>query len=432
MIRKLKQKFMWILMTIFTLLLVAVLGLSYVSAKNDYESRSLETLQSALKKEESPPTPGKSSSSNKRKTPPQDRSEFPVLILDVDKNGNVVVSSNELHSVDDDTALSLVELLEQDSSSGVLKEYHLRYVAGKRSPGGSVKYAFTDTYAEENTLRAQMIHSIFIGTAALAVLFLVSLRLSDWAIRPVAKAWEQQQQFVADASHELKTPLTVILSNVSLALHPSDFAEDSSAEKKHRHLLRIQDEANRMKYLVESLLFLAQTDAGQIRSEYKKFDFSALIQSAVLSFESVAFETGKEIVFDVAESVRLHGDEEKIRRLVHILLDNACKYGKKDSVITVNLSLTDCSQHSGTSRRMVSKKEARLTVTSEGAPLSEHDIQNIFLRFYRTDPSRNQVSGYGLGLSIAQNIVSEYGGIITASSDGINKNTFMVSLPVSD
>lgn len=427
MIRKLKLKFMGILMTIFTVLLVAVLGLSYISAKNDYESRSLETLQDALKKEESPP--GKNSPSGKKKMPPQERSEFPVMILEIDGEGNAAVLSNELHSIDDDTALSLITFIEDGSSSGILRAYHLRYVSGKHSPGGSVKYAFADTYAEENALRSQLMHSLVIGTVALVILFLVSLWLSDWAIRPAEDAWKLQQQFVADASHELKTPLTVILSNISLTLQASSNFDDGS---KNRYLFRIRDESNRMKDLVESLLFLAQSDAGQVRSEHRNFDFSTLIRSAVLSFEPVAFESGKEIVFEAAEFVRLCGDEEKIRRLVQILLDNACKYGKKDSVIHVNLSLADCSKHSGTSCRISAKKEAHLTVTSEGTPLSEYDIQHIFLRFYRTDPSRNQVSGYGLGLSIARNIVSEHGGKISAISDGICKNTFMVSLPVSD
>lgn len=147
-----------------------------------------------------------------------------------------------------------------------------------------------------------------------------------------------------------------------------------------------------MKHLVESLLFLARSDSGQIPDAFRNFDLSYIINSSILAFEPVAFELGKEIRSQIENSIQLHGDDTRIRQLADILLDNACKYSADNTTITVRLTAANA-------------KEALLTVTSEGTPLSAYDIQHIFLRFYRADPSRSETSGHGLGLPIAQSIV---------------------------
>ena len=217
---------------------------------------------------------------------------------------------------------------------------------------------------------------------------------------------------MADASHELKTPLTVILANADL-LNQS-LSDANPADR--RRCTRITDEAQRMKQLIESLLFLARNDSGKLPLKKEPIDLSFLVNSSILAFEPVAFEMGKEISAHIQENVTYLGDKEKLRRLTDILLDNACKYSKAGSSITAELSASK-------------SKFVRLSVTNEGIPLSLEEQKQVFNRFYRADPSRGRIEGYGLGLSIALSIAREHGGKLEVSSDGVSKNTFSLVLP---
>ncbi|MCD8083600.1 MAG: HAMP domain-containing histidine kinase, partial [Clostridiales bacterium] len=187
----------------------------------------------------------------------------------------------------------------------------------------------------------------------------------------------------------------------------------------------IRAEAERMKELTESLLTLARSDSGHSQTVFEPLDFSYLVTSSTLTFEPVAFEQGKTITGEIENGLTVTGDKDKLRRLVDILMDNACKYSVPGSEIRADLARSPGGKRSGAARYLL------LTVTSEGTPLTRDEIDHIFLRFYRTDPSRTAVPGYGLGLSIAQVIVREHGGEIQAFSDGASKNTFCVQLPLS-
>ena len=153
-------------------------------------------------------------------------------------------------------------------------------------------------------------------------LFFVSLVLSSVALRPAERAWQQQRQFVADASHELKTPLTVILANTGImAAHP-----DATVASQRKWLGYIQEEAQRMKELVEDMLFLAKHDGAERPKDSRTVNFSDLVTGCVLRFESVAFEAGVALDSQITPDLELLGDPEQLRRLVAILVDNAVKY----------------------------------------------------------------------------------------------------------
>ena len=173
-----------------------------------------------------------------------------------------------------------------------------------------------------------------------------------------------------------------------------------------------------MKQLTENLLTLARGDcAGSPPAEsLVPVDFSFLTDSCISTFEPLAFEMGKSISGDVQPDVTVRGDEAKLRRLLSILLDNGCKYSRPDSCIQVQLKKEG--------------QDALLTVTSAGTPLAPEELRQLFHRFYRADPSRGTVAGFGLGLSIAQSICGEHRGKITASTDGRESNTFSVRLPL--
>ena len=237
----------------------------------------------------------------------------------------------------------------------------------------------------------------------------LSLLLARWALRPVERAWEQQRQFVADASHELKTPLTVILTDAELLQDP----ETNEADRA-RFSGGILTMARQMRGLVEDLLELARLDAGTARRERTELDFSELCAQTLLPFEPLFFEKGLELQSQVEPGIRVRGDGEHLRQVEEILLDNALKYAAVPSAVELRLARQG--------------RNVRLSVASRGDALSKEELKDIFKRFYRADRARSRGGGYGLGLAIAGSIAAEHGGKIWAESES-GVNTFIVELP---
>ena len=440
MIRRLRWKFAAILMTIISIFLIIILATMYYTNKIGYEQRCRGMLQIVLQDlrdpsgfrphsdgELPPPQREEQAASGNQPVPEEAFSEdgselshtqehFAVLAAEQTPDGQIRVLLNQIYHIDEETAVALVKQADSlGQRDGVLQAESLRYLRSADTPDGTVHYVFADIYMEQYALHRQLIHSFAIGLLALAAFFGVSVWLSRWSTRPIAEAWQIQQQFVSDASHELKTPLTVILSNVSL-LKQSTAISDSSDRRRIEH---IDSEAARMKQLTESLLVLARSDcsAGAPSASFVLLDFSYLTDSCVSTFEPVAFEMGKSISGDIERDLVVNGDENRLHQLVSILMDNGCKYSSAGSCIRVIL------------KQEVS--EAVLSVTTDGAPLRPEELKQLFHRFYRADPSRGNVAGFGLGLSIARHICTEHKGKITATTDGVGTNTFTVRLPLS-
>ena len=259
-----------------------------------------------------------------------------------------------------------------------------------------------------------------VEVAALAVFLVISLFFSRWALRPVARVWTQQRRFVADASHDLKTPLTVILANTSIALeHP-----ERSVASQSQWLESTQHEAEAMQGLVGDLLTLAKMDeeeaaaqSGAARPALEEVDLSDVIEGEVLQFESVAFERGVKLESQVEPGIKLRGNEQRLRRLAGTLIDNACKYVDDGGAVDVALSRAG--------------KQAKLEVRNTGAPISPEDLPHVFDRFYRADKARTGgAGGHGLGLAIARAIAEEHGGTLTASSTQAEGTAFTATLPL--
>lgn len=429
MIRRLRWKFVTILMAVISLFLVIILTTMYYTNKMGYEQRSMGMLQMALQDSREPrrdpsfsggetggetaPEPRPDQDRQSAGPPAQDR--FPVLVAEQDGEGNVRILLNRIYQLDEDDVGSLIrQASQQNRRGGILTRQSLRFLLDPDFPDGSVRYAFADISQEQYALRWQIIYSFIIGFLALAAFLAVSVWLSRWATRPTEEAWQAQQQFVSDASHELKTPLTVILANISL-LKQSPGITDRDDCMRIDH---IDSEASRMKLLTESLLTLARSDGSSRKKteDFTPLDFSYLVESCVSTFEPVAFEMGKSICSHIAEKLTVNGSEAKLRQLADILLDNGCKYSRDKSCIQVNVKQEG--------------SEAVFSVTTEGPPLRPEELKQLFRRFYRADPSRGKVEGFGLGLSIAQAVCAEHKGKITASTDGVGANTFTVRLPL--
>ena len=261
--------------------------------------------------------------------------------------------------------------------------------------------AFTDS----STLRMSVIRLITIACLLIALslgaLFVISYFLSKIAIRPVRKAWDQQQQFVADASHELKTPLTVILANNNILLSH----KDATVNEERKWVESTQAEATHMKKLVDNLLYLARADANKSKPVLSAVNLGEIVMDTSLQIEPAAFEKGVYLDYDEIDTdVTVQGDATKLKQLAHILIDNACKYG--DSTEPVKISLKK-------------NGEVVLKVRNSGNPIHPDDIPHIFERFYRSDKARTQnemQGGYGLGLAIAKSIVDDHDGKIAVTS----------------
>ena len=238
---------------------------------------------------------------------------------------------------------------------------------------------------------------LLIALGAMLVLLGIAAAASRWVTRPVEKAWKQQRQFLSDASHELKTPLTVILSNAEL------LEGAGLAEKPARWSGNIHTEAEQMRTLVEQMLTLARADNGVRPAAMEPLNLSDVATDCVLAFEPVAFEAGKPLEERITADITVVGDADRLRRLISILLDNAVKYGAEGGHITLTLEKTD--------------RQARLTVSNPGDPIPPEHLAHLFERFYRADASRGEKSGFGLGLAIADTIAREHKGMLKAESD---------------
>ena len=280
--------------------------------------------------------------------------------------------------------------------------------ACQQTPEG-LRIGFADRSSEIATIRRTALRLAAVGVLALAAFGAVSVFLARWALRPVEQAWQQQRQFVADASHELKTPLTVILASAELmARHP-----EQTAAQQRQWLDSIREEGGRMKQLIEDLLFLTRADALRT-PELSAVDWSEITESAALAFESVSFEQGVALDVDIAPGLTVLGSAPQLTQLAEILLDNACKYAAGSRHVTLMLRPAG--------------SDGVLTVSSTGETLTQEQLSHLFERFYRADPAR-AAGGHGLGLAIAQSIAHTHRGRIKAQSAG-GVTTFTVTLPL--
>ena len=238
--------------------------------------------------------------------------------------------------------------------------------------------------------------SVVLFMVSLLLVFIFSLILSRWATKPVEEAFSTQKRFIADASHELKTPIAVIDANVDVLLQ--DYPDN-------KWLGYIKTENFRMRKLVLDMLSLAKSDAGREKFDMLPFDIANAAALAVLPFESLAFEQNKNLILDEIskESIIVNGDESKIKQLVIILTDNALKNSDKNATIKISL--------------VKENNRCILKVYNTGHGIAPEYRDKIFNRFYRVDSSRDRnTGGYGLGLSIAQTIAAAHHGRITVDS----------------
>ncbi len=336
---------------------------------------------------------------------------LPHFTLTCDPDGGLMAYGiNGIEPMDEARLSELYALvLAEGNVSGVLDDYHLHYLRVADPPGEKV--VFADISGSLGSFRNMARLNMLLAVGTLTVIFCLSLLLSKVAVRPVEEAWRQQRNFVADASHELKTPLTVIISNAELLQQPG--YDDA---QRRRFADNILVTSRKLRHLTESMLGLARLDSlRDVEKELTELDFSALVENAILPFEPLFFEQGLHLETLVEPGVRVIGNEDALRQCVDILLDNACKYSEQGCIF-VDL-------------RRVGRR-CELTVANPYPELSREECREVFRRFYRRDPARSGVGGYGLGLPIAEGIVAHHGGKIICEWE-MEEIRFTVTLPLT-
>lgn len=397
MIKQLRIKIVCIIMVIVTVLLTAILGLVCYSTQMQMRTRSLAALKAASPEPMRPGGPG-------------DRERSPSFVLWLLPDGKLDAYGSSYYDLTDSEQLLeiLQEAMADDRQTGILHSRNLRFYRMDRGHG--VGYAFLDISTEIRTMQTLIFSCICIGIVALAVLFVIAVLLARWLVRPVEEAWNNQRQFISDASHELKTPLTVILTNAELLQ-----SEEYDPSAKQRFARSIQTMSVQMRGLVESMLALARVDDRDARANMEPVDLSALAENCVLPFEPVYFEAGRTLESSIAPDILVQGNAQQLQQVLDILLDNGCKYSRPGS--SAQLALVRQGHNS-----------CLLTVATEGAPLSAQQCKDIFKRFYRVDEARSMNHSYGLGLPIAERLIARHRGKIWCQSKA-GVNTFSIHLP---
>ena len=394
---RLKIKFLFYNMAIVT----AVIGVTFFAAAAVVKSRSYQETDQIL----SQIAEGAGSriifdGASQVRVP-----HFSVIVT---ADGAMLLQEGNYNSFPDQAFLDEVILLGMDGrgETGFLPEYSLKYFREARPEG--VFLAFADTSYSETLMESVWQYGAAACVGIWLLFFVLSWFFAGWAVRPLEKAMTAQKEFVANASHELKTPLTILAANTELLSgHISGRDEESD-----KWLENMKQECQEMRKLVESLLTLARSDAGTGKKKaFSRFDFGELLMEELLTFEPVFYQAGRMLSYEDLEESRkffVNGNREELKQLLQVLLDNAVRYSDPQSATTVSMEETG-------------RGGFCLRVKSHGTPIPKEQREAVFERFYRGDTSRASGFGCGLGLSIAKEIAREHKAVLGLTcEDGAN------------
>ena len=328
--------------------------------------------------------------------------DFYTFILD--KNNNIIhqISHNE-NGLDNKIINKASKIISNNYRSNI--KINSLYFNDTSYNFKSGEYlVIVDTSNIRYRLLSLLLISILILGLSELLVYYVSKKITKWITDPVAETFNKQKEFIADASHELKTPLAVMMASI-------DCIEVN--KKNEKYINNMKSESDRMNNLITKLLDLSKSENGTNKELYTMNNLSKIIEKRALVFESLAFENNVSIDIDLEKDIKLKCSSVEIDEVVSILIDNAIKHSYKNSIIKVNL--------------YKDKNNIILDVINNGKDIPKDECDKIFERFYRSDKSRNrETNRYGLGLAIAKNIVNNHDGSIIAFSKD-NCTTFRVT-----
>ena len=335
---------------------------------------------------------------------PRSLDSIDFFVIMADNNGKYLSSLNNDALTEDAAQHYIDTILSHKKTIGMTDNFS--YCTKKKSNGTLM--VLTDRTSEINIMNKLKRTTFFIGMASVILLSAAAYFLSGLIVKPIKDTFEKQKQFISDASHELKTPLTVISTNADVL---------SGEIGDNKWLNYIHDQINRMNVLVNDLLDLSRLENKTSNFIKTEFDLSQAVTNAALPFECQAFESNKNFVLNIDDGITVTGSEQHIKQMAGIFIDNALKYSKDGGTVRVSLSKDD--------------GKAVLSVYNTGAGVKDSEKDRLFERFYRSDESRNRTTGgYGLGLAIAKSIIDKHKFKITVENEEGKSICFVVAMPL--
>ncbi|MCH5190990.1 MAG: HAMP domain-containing histidine kinase [Oscillospiraceae bacterium] len=329
---------------------------------------------------------------------------FSVLL---NGNGDVIrAETSQIISVDAEKAVEYADdIMNKNSKCGFVDSF--RYV--RTVEGNGVRITFLDCGRQLDAYYNFLIISIIMAITGFIIVFLVISFFSGKFIRPISESYEKQKRFITDAGHEIKTPLTIISANVDVL--EMDMGKNECLED-------IRQQAERLTVLTNDLVYLARMEESENTLQMIEFPVSDVVQETSAPFKTLFQAQEKEFICNVQPMLSMQGNYKAIRQLVSILMDNALKYSPVGGTVTLNFTRQN--------------KNLILTVSNTiDTVITSENLNHIFDRFYRTDPSRNsETGGHGIGLSVARAIVTAHGGKINADIKGGNLFQITAVLPI--
>lgn len=338
--------------------------------------------------------------------PPKEEQETDCFLAVLDQQGNMTetIQADWYDYTDEQVAALVAQVQKQKKQDG--KYGTLQYYAQDYQKGTII--SFMDCAKDQKFLRQLLFVSIVVFLLMESVVFGLTMMLTRRAMQPMQISFEKQKQFISDAGHELKTPLTIISAN-------ADILQDEIGENKWLDYIRMQTE--RMRILVDEMMTLTKMEHSSATATAERFNLSSAVETMALPFESQAFEQQKKFQIDIQPELYFQGNPEQVRRMIGILIDNAFKYSAEHGEIRVSL-------------KEEANGRAMLEVYNTGKGIREDEKEKIFERFYRSDSSRARATGgYGLGLSIAKSVADAHKMKIEVNSEPEHWITFTVWFP---
>ena len=380
------------LLTIFTVFIVTSYQ-SHIRGTDQFLTQALDKKRADMPN----PPEGLPDAEPPHEGKPSDKLELPfayALIVSVNQLGDIEVLENGANIEADELEKLVMEAL-NGQESGFTGSNMLMYK--KRSSFDSTMLAFTSSEPIFNTLRSSILTSVVLFISGMLLMFFIAERLANYSIKPIEQAWKKQQLFVADASHDLKTPLTIILANNDILKSHTG----STISEEMKWIESTQIEAERMKELTEKLLDLAKSDSEEAPIELSSINISEVIGSLILQYEAVAFEKEITLLHNIEKEAFITTNKTCFVGILQVLLDNAIKYSPVKENISISLSTIG--------------KRITFSINNKGLVIPEDMQQSIFERFVRGDKARS-TKGYGLGLAIARSLSDKINGQLSVKT----------------
>ena len=407
MLKKLRWRFITVAMIAFSTVMIVLLLIINIATYSNITHQLDETLHMLSKMETEykiPVSPGNFP------TPPSNRDfspEFQYMLrffaVYINEQNEVIkVNQDYIASISKEVAANYAnQAISNNQTSGYYNSY--RYLV-TNTPDGKI-IIFLNSERELQLLKSLLLSTLSIAVCCSIAAFILTAIFSKKAIAPYVRNIETQKQFITDAGHELKTPLTAIATSADVL---------AMEYENNEWIQNIQNQSNRMSKLIAELITLSRLDEERPFPNMTKFALTEAIWEITEPFSSLAEATGKEYIQHIEDDLVLFGDKNAIQQMVSVLLDNALKYSDENGKIRLDV--------------YKKRKKIEIVIHNTCPANNMPELDKIFDRFYRADQSRNQKDSYGIGLSIAQSIAQNHGGHIKATGSNKTSITFTVRI----